>query len=167
VNTRSVARFGLLTAMALMLGYFERFIPIAPGIPGIKLGLANTVLLYAVYLMDAKSAWLLMVAKVLLSGFLYAGLSAMLYSLAGGILSLAAMLLLHRAKDLGTVGVSVGGAVFHNIGQIAVACMAVQSRAVLSYLPVLMVSAIITGVLTGVMAKYAIAGLVKAGFGRE
>ena len=167
MNTRGIARFGLLIAMALVLGYFERFIPIAPGIPGIKLGLANTVLLYAVYLMDAKSAWLLMVAKVLLSGFLYAGLSAMLYSLAGGILSLAAMLLLHRAKDLGTVGVSVGGAVFHNIGQIAVACMAVQSRAVLSYLPVLMVSAVVTGVLTGVMAKYAIAGLVKAGFGKE
>ena len=85
MNTRSIARFGLLTAMALMLGYFERFIPIAPGIPGIKLGLANTVLLYAVYLMDAKSAWLLMCAKVLLSGFLFAGLSGMLYSFAGGI----------------------------------------------------------------------------------
>ena len=167
MNTRSIARFGLLTAMALMLGYFERFIPIAPGIPGIKLGLANTVLLYAVYLMDAKSAWLLMCAKVLLSGFLFAGLSGMLYSFAGGILSLVVMLMLHRAKDIGTIGVSVGGAVCHNIGQITVACMVVQSRAVLSYLPVLMVSAIITGVLTGVIAKYAIAGLVKAGFGKE
>lgn len=167
MNTRSIARFGLLTAMALMLGYFERFIPIAPGIPGIKLGLANTVLLYAVYLMDTKSAWLLMCAKVLLSGFLFAGLSGMLYSFAGGILSLGAMLLLHRIKDVSPIGVSVGGAVCHNIGQITAACMVVQSRAVLSYLPVLMVSAVITGVLTGVIAKYAIAGLAKAGFGKE
>lgn len=167
MNTRSIARFGLLTAMALMLGYFERFIPIAPGIPGIKLGLANTVLLYAVYLMDTKSAWLLMCAKVLLSGFLFAGLSGMLYSFAGGILSLGAMLLMHRIKDVSPIGVSVGGAVCHNIGQITAACMVVQSRAVLSYLPVLMVSAVITGVLTGVIAKYAIAGLAKAGFGKE
>lgn len=167
MNTRGIARFGLLTAMALMLGYFERFIPIAPGIPGIKLGLANTVLLYGVYLMDAKSAWLLMCAKVLLSGFLFAGLSGMLYSFAGGILSLAAMLLLHRINGVSPIGVSVGGAVCHNIGQIAMACMVVQSRAVLSYLPVLMISAIVTGVLTGVMAKYAMAGLVKAGYGKE
>ncbi len=167
MNTRGIARFGLLTAMALMLGYFERFIPIAPGIPGIKLGLANTVLLYGVYLMDAKSAWLLMCAKVLLSGFLFAGLSGMLYSFAGGILSLGAMLLLRRVKGVSPIGVSVGGAVCHNIGQITMACMVVQSRAVLSYLPVLMISAIVTGVLTGVMAKYAMAGLVKAGYGKE
>ena len=83
MKTKSIARFSLLCAMALVLGYIERFIPVAPGIPGVKLGLANTVLLYAVYLMGAKSAMLLMLAKVVLSGFLFAGLSGMLYSLAG------------------------------------------------------------------------------------
>ncbi len=87
MKTKSIARFSLLCAMALVLGYFERFIPVAPGIPGVKLGLANTVLLYAVYLMGAKSAMLLMLAKVVLSGLLFAGLSGMLYSLAGGLLS--------------------------------------------------------------------------------
>jgi heptaprenyl diphosphate synthase len=76
-----VARFGLLTAVALILGWLEQMVPIAATLPGIKLGLANTVLLYAIYLMDTKSAALLMVLKVLLSGFLFAGLSAMLYSL--------------------------------------------------------------------------------------
>ena len=120
MKTKSIARFSLLCAMALVLGYFERFIPVAPGIPGVKLGLANTVLLYAVYLMGAKSAMLLMLAKVVLSGFLFAGLSGMLYSLAGGLLSLCVMLLLSRLKDVGIIGVSVGGAVSHNIGQIAV-----------------------------------------------
>ncbi|MDD6044525.1 MAG: Gx transporter family protein [Clostridia bacterium] len=167
MDTRRIARFGLLTAMALTLGYFERFIPVASAIPGIKLGLANTVLLYGVYLMDGKSTWLLMLAKVVLSGFLFSGLSGMLYSLAGGVLSLCAMLLLRKAKEIGIIGVSVGGAVFHNIGQITVACMVVQSRAVLSYLPVLMMSAIITGALTGVMAKYTIAALKRAGFGED
>ena len=160
MKTKSIARFSLLCAMALVLGYFERFIPVAPGIPGVKLGLANTVLLYAVYLMGAKSAMLLM------SGFLFAGLSGMLYSLAGGLLSLCVMLLLSRLKDVGIIGVSVGGAVSHNIGQIAVACMVVESRAVLGYLPVLMISAVITGTLTGIAAKYAIAALQKAGLGK-
>ena len=166
MKTKSIARFSLLCAMALVLGYFERFIPVAPGIPGVKLGLANTVLLYAVYLMGAKSAMLLMLAKVVLSGFLFAGLSGMLYSLAGGLLSLCVMLLLSRLKDVGIIGVSVGGAVSHNIGQIAVACMVVESRAVLCYLPVLMISAVITGTLTGIAAKYAIAALQKAGLGK-
>lgn len=167
MKTKSIARFSLLCAMALVLGYFERFIPVAPGIPGVKLGLANTVLLYAVYLMGAKSAMLLMLAKVVLSGFLFAGLSGMLYSLAGGLLSLCVMLLLSRLKDdVGIIGVSVGGAVSHNIGQIAVACMVVESRAVLGYLPVLMISAVITGTLTGIAAKYAIAALQKAGLGK-
>ena len=168
MKTKSIARFSLLCAMALVLGYFERFIPVAPGIPGVKLGLANTVLLYAVYLMGAKSAMLLMLAKVVLSGLLFAGLSGMLYSLAGGLLSLCVMLLLSRLKDVGIIGVSVGGAVSHNIGQIAVACMVVESRAVLGYLPVLMISAVITGTLTGIAAKYAKqknhpAGIIPAG----
>ena len=166
MKTKSIARFSLLCAMALILGYFERFIPVAPGIPGVKLGLANTVLLYAVYLMGAKSAMLLMLAKVVLSGFLFAGLSGMLYSLVGGLLSLCVMLLLSSLKDVGIIGVSVGGAVSHNIGQIAVACMVVESRAVLGYLPVLMISAVITGTLTGIAAKYAIAALQKAGLGK-
>ena len=109
----------------------------------------------------------LMLAKVVLSGFLFAGLSGMLYSLAGGLLSLRVMLLLSRLKDVGITGVSVGGAVSHNIGQIAVACMVVESRAVRrGYLPVLMISAVITGTLTGIAAKYAIAALQKAGLGK-
>ena len=109
---------------------------------------------------------LLMLTKVVLSGFLFAGLSGMLYSLAGGLLSLCVMLLLSRLRDVGIIGVSVGGAVSHNIGQIAVACMVVESRAVLGYLPVLMISAVITGTLTGIAAKYSIAALQKAGLGK-
>ena len=167
MSTGKITRFGLLTAVALVLGYLERFIPVAPGIPGIKLGLANTVLLYAVYLMSSKSALMLMLCKVLLSGFLFSGLAGLVYSIAGGAVSLAAMLLLHKTPGIGILGVSIGGAVAHNIGQVAVACIAVQTAAVLSYLPVLMISAVITGALTGIAAKYAIAALERAGFNRE
>ena len=156
---RRVARFGMLTAVALVLGWFERFIPIAPGIPGIKLGLANTVLLYAIYLMDWKSAALLMVMKVLLSGFLFAGLSGMLYSFAGGLLSLLVMLGVRKLLGMSIIGVSVCGAISHNLGQIGVACLVVQSRAVLGYLPVLLICGVITGILTGIVAKYAFRAL--------
>ena len=159
MNTKTITRFGMLTAVALVLGWVERFIPIAATAPGIKLGLANTVLLYAIYLMDTKGAALLMVMKVLLSGFLFAGLSGMIYSFAGGLLSLVVMLLLRQIKDLSIVGVSIAGGVSHNVGQILAACLVVQSRALLGYLPVLLLAGVVTGLLTGIAAKTAIKGI--------
>ncbi len=159
MNAKTITRFGMLTAVALVLGWVERFIPIAATAPGIKLGLANTVLLYAIYLMDIKGTTLLMVMKVLLSGFLFAGLSGMLYSFAGGILSLVVMLLLRRINGLSIVGVSIAGGVSHNVGQILAACLVVQSRAMLGYLPILLLAGIVTGLLTGIAAKSAIRGI--------
>lgn len=163
MKAKEIARFGILASMALVLGYLEQLLPIAPGIPGVKLGLANTVLLYGVFLMGAKSSFVLMLVKVLLSGLLFSGVSGLMYSLAGGVLSLFAMLPLSKAKDMGMIGVSVGGAVAHNIGQAAVACLLIGCRAVLGYLPVLMISAILTGILTGIVAKYAIRTLERSG----
>lgn len=154
----TVARLGILTAVALVLGYVESLFPIA-AIPGVKLGLSNTVLLYALFLMDAPSALLLMLLKVGLSGLLFGGPTAMLYSLAGGILSLAAMLLARRARGISVVGVSVLGAAAHNVGQTLVACAVVGVRAALAYLPVLLLAAAAAGVLTGVIAKAVMKGV--------
>ena len=102
-STQQLARFGLLTALALVLGLVDRMIPLSAvlggAVPGMKLGLANTVLLYAVYLMDWKSCVLLMLAKVTLSGFLFGSLQAILYSLAGGVLSLALMLAVQKKPE--------------------------------------------------------------------
>ena len=99
-TAQKIARFAMLTALSLVLGYFDRAIPLSAllggAVPGIKLGLANTVLLYGVYMMGWKDCILLMLAKVGLSGFLFGSLSAMLYSLAGGSLSLAVMLAVRR-----------------------------------------------------------------------
>lgn len=153
MNAGKVARYGLLTGVMLVLGYVESLLPVV-GIPGVKLGLSNTVLLYALYLMDAKSAALLAALKVLLSGFLFGSPASMLYSAAGAVLSLCAMLLLQRARDISVVGVSVAGAACHNVGQCAAASLFVQVRAVLAYLPVLLISAAVTGVVTGIAAKY-------------
>lgn len=166
MRTRKLTRLALLTAAALVLGYVESlFPPLVQGVPGIKLGLANTVLLYAVYLMDAGSAVVLMLLKVGLSALLYAGFGTALFSLGGGVLSLCAMLLLRRlgGEKLSIVGVSVAGAACHNIGQMAVYAVWDSPRSALFYLPWLLASGAVTGVLTGLAAKYAIRALEKAG----
>ncbi|MBR2824528.1 MAG: Gx transporter family protein [Clostridia bacterium] len=110
-SAKRVARFGLLTALTLVLGLIDRAIPLSAllggAIPGIRLGLANTVLLYAVYLMDWKRCVLLMLTKVLLSGFLFGSLTAILYSLAGGVLSLLVMLSVRRKPAVGALAAAV------------------------------------------------------------
>ena len=110
-NAGKVARFGMLTALALVLGWLDRAIPVtwflSGAVPGIKLGLANTVLLYAVYLMDWRGCVMLMLAKVFLSGFMFGSMSAILYSLSGGVLSLAVMLLVKRRPRLGALVIAV------------------------------------------------------------
>ena len=157
-DASAIAKLGLLTAVALVLGYVEYLLPIT-GIPGVKLGLANTVLLYALYLMDVPSAILLMFLKVGLSGLLFGGVAAMLYSLAGGIVSLLVMILARRMKGLSIVGISMLGATAHNIAQMTVACFVVETRAILAYLPVLLAAAVATGLLTGLVARYTFRGL--------
>ena len=108
-QTQKIARFGLLTALSLVLGLMDRAIPVSAllggVLPGIKLGLANTVLLYAVYLMDWKSCVALMLTKVVLSGLIFGSLSAILFSLAGGVLSLIVMLLIRKKPERGAVAV--------------------------------------------------------------
>ena len=110
-NAGKVARFGMLTALALVLGWLDRAIPVtwflSGAVPGIKLGLANTVLLYAVYLMDWRGCVLLMLAKVFLSGFMFGSMSAILYSLCGGVLSLAVMLLVRRKPGVGALVIAL------------------------------------------------------------
>jgi heptaprenyl diphosphate synthase len=157
-SASTIARLGLLTAVAIVLGYFEHLLPVS-GIPGVKLGLANTVLLYALYLLDAPSAILLMFLKVGVSGFLFGGPAAMIYSLAGGVLSLVAMIFARKMPGFSVVGVSVLGAVAHNIGQMLIAIFVVETRAILAYLPVLIIAAAITGTLTGLIARYSFRGL--------
>ena len=97
----------MLTALALVLGWLDRAIPVtwflSGAVPGIKLGLANTVLLYAVYLMDWRGCVMLMLAKVFLSGFMFGSMSAIIYSLSGGVLSLAVMLLVRHRPRLGAL----------------------------------------------------------------
>lgn len=153
-SANRVALSGLLTALMLVLGFVERQFPLPIPVPGIKLGLANSVLLYAVYMLGARQGILLMLLKVVVSGFLFGNLQAMVYSFSGGVLSLAAMILVHRMKDISPIGVSIAGACFFNIGQVLAAAVVVNMPAlILTYLPILLLSAVVTGALTGVIAK--------------
>ena len=153
MTVKRLARLGLLLAMALVLGYAEQFFPILPTVPGIKLGLGNMVILFLLYTDGVKAAGITMLAKVTLCAALFAGFSGFLYSFAGGVLSLAVMWLLSRVRGVSPIGAAIGGAAAHNIGQLSVAAWVLQTKVLIVYLPILMVSAVITGTVTGILTK--------------
>ena len=146
------AYFGVFTALALIFSYIETLIPIQFGVPGVKLGLANLIIVIALFKTDWREALLLSVVRIILAGFIFGNLFGIIYSLAGGILSLAVMALLKRADRFSVVGVSMAGGVCHNIGQLIVAMIVVETYQVGYYLPVLLIAGLITGTVLGVVA---------------
>lgn len=153
-STRRVALSGLLTSLMLVFGLIERQFPLTAAIPGVKLGLANSVLLYSLYMLGIRQSIVLMLLKALMSWLIYTNMNAMFYSLAGGVLSLLAMILVSRISGVSVIGVSVLGAVFFNIGQIGMAVLMLNTpQLIVTYLPILMISGVVTGVLTGVVAQ--------------
>lgn len=156
-----VAYFGVFTALALIFSYVETLIPIQFGIPGVKLGLANLVIVLALYKMGAREAYLLSVVRVLLSGFLFGNYFSILYSLAGGLLSLSVMVLVKRSDGFSVMGVSIAGGVFHNVGQLLVAMLVVETFSVIYYVPVLLIAGMLTGLLIGIVANEMLKRLVN------
>jgi heptaprenyl diphosphate synthase len=148
-KTQKITFCGILIAAALVLSYVETLIPLPLPIPGIKLGLANSVSLLALYRLDGKSAFVINICRVLLAGAMFTGFSAMLYGLAGGILSVTVMLLLKKTGLFSIIGVSVAGAAMHIIGQLSVASVIIQSSVIFMSLPLLLISALVSGVLVG------------------
>ena len=147
-----IALCGLLTALMLVLGLVENRIPLNAGIPGIKLGLSNGVLMFALYMLDAPTAFLLMLLKVVLSGLLFGGVSAMMYAMAGGVASMLVMILFKRF-NFSMLFVSMLGAVAHNAAQVLLAMIVLHTRQLLYYLGVLTLIALITGAVTGIAAQ--------------
>ena len=146
------AYFGVFTALALILSYVETLIPISFGVPGIKLGLANLVIVIVLYTYGGREALLLSVTRILLSGFLFGSLSMIFYSLAGGVLSLAVMVFQRRLGGFSVQGISMAGGVFHNIGQLLLAMVVVETYQVGYYVPVLLISGLVTGLVIGVIS---------------
>ena len=151
MNTKKIAYLGLLIALAFVFSYIEFLIPINIGIPGAKLGLANLVIIVALYTLNEKDAFVLSMIRIVLVGFTFANLASMLYSLAGGILSFLAMVIVKKMNKLSITGVSVIGGVFHNVGQIMMAMWVVKTTSLIYYLPVLMISGIVAGVAIGIL----------------
>ena len=148
---QALALSALLMAVMLALGYVESLLP--TGVPGIKLGLSNSVLIVAIYTLGVPTAFLLMIGKVLLSGFLFSGVNAMLYAFAGGLLSMLVMSLLYRLKSFHIVTIAMAGAVMHNVGQVALAMLMLETDKLFYYMAVLMLVGLVTGFVTGNAAR--------------
>ena len=151
MKTKKIAYLGLLIALAFVFSYIEFLIPVNLGIPGAKLGLANLVIIVAMYTLNERDAFILSMIRIVLVGFTFANLASMLYSLAGGILSFVMMVIAKKTKKLSITGVSVIGGVFHNVGQIIVAIWVVKTSSLVYYLPVLMITGIVAGVAIGIL----------------
>lgn len=147
---------GMFTALAMIFSYVEVLIPINFGIPGMKLGLANLVVVVSLYTMGAPMAFAISMIRIMLVSMTFGSLSAMLYSMAGGLLSFAGMVLLKKIPNLSVVGISVVGGVLHNVGQILVAIAVVENINLISYLPPLLIAGTITGMLIGIVASQVI-----------
>ena len=161
LTTRQLSLCALLTAMALGLGYLENFFPLslAVPVPGVKLGLANIVTVFALYALGPGQALSILLARCFLGSLFAGNMNALLFSLFGGLCAMGTMTLLSRFRGLSLYGVSLGGAAAHNCGQTAAAVLTLGSWAPLYYLPVLLAVSLFTGGLTGLASACLFRGL--------
>ena len=162
ISAKTVALMAMMIALAMIFSYVETMIPINFGIPGVKLGLANLVIVAAIYLFGGKQAFLISIVRIFLSGFMFGNLASIMYSLAGGLLSLAAMLLLKKTDKLSILAVSVMGGICHNIGQLIVAMLVVENLKLIFYVPVLLISRFLTGLLIGIVCRVILSAVKRA-----
>ena len=165
INSKRITRTALLITIAVLLGYVESLFPPIIPVAGIKLGLANAVLLLVLYLDSAKNAWTVSILKIILCSVLFGTATSFVYSLCGGALSLVVMMLAKRMKIFSVPGVSSIGGIFHNLGQLVCAYFFVGKGAIL-YIPVLCVSGAVCGALIGIAVQL----ILKRGgnlFGKE
>ena len=156
METRKIARMGLLVALSMILSYVESLIPAFVAVPGVKVGLANIVVIFALYTLGPIEALIVSLLRVILSSFLFGSVLSLLYSLSGALLSLGGMILMKKLKIFSTTVVSVTGGVLHNVGQILVACLVLETDVLLYYLPILILSGVITGAVIGIIASLVI-----------
>lgn len=157
---KKVSYCAMLTALAMIFSYVEALVPISFGVPGMKLGVANIVTVIGLYFLRPKEVLVILVMRILLTGFMFGNGMSIMYSLAGGILSFFVMLLLKKCRDFSMVGVSMIGGIFHNVGQIIMAVVVAENAAIFYYLPILAISGVITGFVIGIVG-HKIYGVIK------
>lgn len=150
---KRVAFLGVFLALALIFSYVETWIPNFFGVPGMKLGLANIVIVIILYCMGSKEAYGVSLCRVVLVGFLFGSPFSIIYGLAGALLSLTIMFLVKKAGRFRVIVISALGGICHNIGQLIVAILVVENYKVAYYLPVLLVSGLITGIVIGIISQ--------------
>ena len=152
MQAKKIAAMGLLVALAVVLSWVEQLVPLSVQVPGVKLGLANLAVIFALYRLGARAAWTVSLLRVALVSLTFGNAYSLWYSLAGAVLSLLVMGLLRKTGKFSLLGVSVAGAVSHNLGQIAVAAAVLGAASMAYYLPVLLVSGTAAGVCVGAVA---------------
>ena len=154
LTTKQLTLCAVLTALALALSYLENLFPLslAIPIPGIKLGLANIVTVFALYALGPAQAFLILLARCFLGAVFAGNMNALIFSLLGGVTAMVVMIILSGLRCLSVYGVSVGGAAAHNCGQVAAAVLTLGNTAPLYYLPVLLGVSLLTGALTGLVS---------------
>ena len=165
-KTTKLATYALCIALAFTLSFLETLLPFSVGVPGVKLGLANMVVVAALYLTNKRDAFCIAMIRILITGLVFSGAFSLLYSFAGGILSFIVMLLAQKNKRLSVMGVSVLGGCVHNIGQILVAAAVMQTARIVYYIPVLLVSGALTGALVGLLTGAIVARLQTVDFNK-
>lgn len=156
MKNKNVALYGVLISLALILSFVEAKIPLNFAIPGIKMGLPNIVIVFALYALGAKAAITISIVRVLIIGILFGNGASFIYSIAGAILSLTMMIILKKMNILSTKGVSIVGGVAHNLGQILMAIILLESILISYYFPFLCLSGVVSGVIIGILADYVI-----------
>jgi heptaprenyl diphosphate synthase len=161
MKSKKIAFYGLFIALAFIFSYIESLFPIPFAVPGIKLGLANLVVIIAIYGIGVKEAFVLSMIRILLVGFTFRDPSTLMFSFAGGILSWLSMALFMKLKLFSMIGVSIIGGIAHNIGQIVVAIFYVNNTSLIYYLPFLMVAGVVSGTLIGILGALILERLKK------
>ncbi len=169
ISTKQLALCAVLSALALALSYLESFFPLAllVPLPGVKLGLANIVMLYALCTLGFSSAMCVLLARCALGALFAGNASALLFSLLGGVAALLMMALLRRAGRLSIFGISIAGAAAHNCGQVCAAMLTLGSDAPLYYLPLLLLVSLFTGALSGSVTALLLRAMAHTPYGRE
>ncbi len=152
-KNKMTAMCGVFIALALVLSYLESLVPLNFAVPGVKLGLANLVTIVALYMLGLKPAILISIGRIILSGILFGNVTVIIYSLAGAGLSIVVMYIVRKIKIFSVTGISICGAIAHNIGQIAVAAFVMENANILYYMLILCITGAIAGTLIGVLAS--------------
>ena len=152
MKTKKVAMLGLTIALAMIMSYIEALVPLSFAVPGIKMGLANIVIIFVLYKIGTREAILVSLIRVILVSLLFSNVMAMAYSIAGAVLSLSVMWILKKTDKFSFIGVSIAGGIMHNVGQIIMAVILLGTEQIALYLPVLIITGTATGVVIGIVS---------------